>query len=269
MRQFYSLTQVCRVIRHEFLPLYLQEPHVRIWLPDVPAYLETFFPEDYAPEFAHPIPGITVMIPLATKTFTDMSRLLKMARVAEVLHVQFESPFHFQLVMDRMNSLFGYDHFDGLMGNFKYFFPEDKPPADRKGRPIPRISRVLVRIGSPYRNHEGGIGTALEEQMLYHMDVSPEIWLDFEEEHSQAWMDGLNATFRCGNRSKQICWSELDGGEECTINFAKDVARRLGLHKIDITCWLHFGVDSPGRTAFRRMAKTSTLIVALSSMAGV
>ncbi|KAF3032925.1 hypothetical protein E8E12_004205 [Didymella heteroderae] len=47
-RPFYGLTQVCRLLRAEFRPLYLQKQEIGIDLVEVVQYLQTFYPE--APE---------------------------------------------------------------------------------------------------------------------------------------------------------------------------------------------------------------------------
>ena len=48
-RPFFGLTQVCRLLRTEFRPLYLQKQEIGMDLVEAVRYLETFYPE--APEY--------------------------------------------------------------------------------------------------------------------------------------------------------------------------------------------------------------------------
>jgi hypothetical protein len=55
-RPFWGLTQVCRQVRDEFRPIYMQKQEIGMDLTEIVLYLQTFYPETSA-EFAKLITG--------------------------------------------------------------------------------------------------------------------------------------------------------------------------------------------------------------------
>jgi hypothetical protein len=104
-RQYFSLTQVCKLLRDEYRPLYMADLNIQIWLPDLNAFLKTFL-KTWSCFHKDARPRITIHIPNHMDPWVDLTPAMKLCKVAPGLEIRFQGRGQSGTLLDSLHLMF-------------------------------------------------------------------------------------------------------------------------------------------------------------------